>query len=169
MTCRVLASGLALVAAVALIACGEATVPASKTEDLPTRVVPTPVVQVGAPTPEPPRLDDRTRALREGDVTIRVLARSYHQFDVRQYALDRGVVAPACANFVMALAWEIVDPYPPGPVEVEFAILGPGGTRVLGRGASGTSSAGCGEMRITNLSSVEITVHLRYVFAELTQ
>lgn len=134
-----------------------------------TRAIPTPPVSAEAPTPAPPGLDARLRELGSGTTNIRVLPRSYHEFDTLLYARDRGIQTPPCASFVMAFTWEIVEPYPPAGLEVVITGSRMGGTTNLGRGASGESAVGCAEMRIANSSTNEITVTLRYTFAAVIE
>jgi hypothetical protein len=72
----------------------------------------------------------------------------------------------SCATGVIALNWQVRQPYPEGgdELELERAIpFGGGSTEVFARGARGTETIGyCDEITLFNASLVDYTVEIRY-------
>ena len=120
-----------------------------------------------APHALAPEVPADVEVLALGEMNLTLGPGESYEFDPLQLAEDQGVEPPACAAFVFLFGWQVRDPYPPEGVDLKFRWTRMGGTEVIGEGASGDTSVGCGGIEVVNDSSMQITVEVRFGFGEM--
>jgi hypothetical protein len=77
-----------------------------------------------------------------------------------------GDVPPECARAYLRFTWIVREPYPDGREDLAFETFiprGNGQTQVIGRGATGSATAGwCDELTLFNSSLQDYWVEIRY-------
>ncbi len=144
----------------------DSPVPASSGTDETPASDPTPTpVNEPAPSPPAPELGEDQTKLAEGTLVSTLLASGVASYDPTVFPLDGGATPPPCAGFVYLFNWQVTEPYPADSVALVWRTTRMDSTQEVGRGASGSATAGCGILEAKNDGGDRITVAVHYIIA----
>lgn len=90
-----------------------------------------------------------------------------YPLDARDLADLAGVTPTSCIDTSFYVSWQVRDPYPPTGVDFEIYRLLRGSRELMVEGESGQFTDGaCASLELVNNSALQMTVELRYAFAE---
>ena len=156
------------------LACGGSSGPTAMISPVGTKAsTPTPTPedtgpQTGGdvPTPAEPTLDEALTELASGDHTADLDPGGVDQIDPQ--TLVEG--SPSCTNFEFDFTWQVVDPYPPDGVDLQWVMERDNGDTVdISHDPSGEQSVGCNVVRVLNNGSSPISVAIKYKIGGLPQ
>ncbi len=165
---------LVVVLALAVVcACGGDSGPTATISPIGTKAAtPTPVpgesdgpTGAAVPTPAEPTLDEALTELASGDFTPAL--GPGETFDIDPETLVEG--APSCTNFEFDFTWQVVDPYPPDGVALQWVLdRDNGDTVTISDDTAGEQSVGCSTVHAVNTGGSEISVAIKYKIGGLS-
>ena len=140
----------------------EPTFPASPSATAPSEAV---------LAPPQPTLGDGVTQIGANRLSFAMSPGQVHQLDPYLLELPPGQERPACAGFVFAFTWLVLDPDSQEPVDTEIAwtFTRQEGSEEVARGTSGSATVGCGSLSPLNPGSRDVAVVMDYLIGSLEE